>query len=995
MSPNSLSDGAGIRGLDALAMPSSLLSSRWSRDNLVTSHPAQLYDGPVLERIETDTLEHLLEDLTHQRGPFQVESARMGVFTWDVVCQRERDRFVLQVPLALDETGQRGRSKRSVPNANFENLRTFIAQGLKRFGVEPLELLTLSRNVPAALFAALPNHCAITFGAGAVRLRAPDGFLIPLGPRGTADVLAEMVAALVYHYEPEVDGGTAITDVFVNDGDFAVRRRSDGALDVRLTAARHREPGIGRNLLLIYLIQMMAYEDFSVDGSLSGLPVLVSNPAVAFEGLVRGLRYRYTDLGRAPEAGVTEARRWVAEFARSREGRAYRPWADAFLDGGLELTFGEDVREHWWRRFPLERKRNLLALRGRVDPLSGAEESAHSLQQFLERLGRDIGRRPEDCGALHFNDLAGEALEALLTEARIDDDARAAVAAQIFAHWPYRGLDPLLGRVPTARALRRFKSRLTFGDAIAPNDEGTLRSLDAPPKAGATRPIANHELFGAHFVPPSLEAAALSTFPTFEAYMDAALHNERFGYYAQRVVIAQVDEGGHFDTHPQELSPRYGEWIATWAYKAWRDLTAHGELGADDPFPLIEFGAGNGRLARDILDSVDRASATAGDLEPWKAFASRLEYRIYEMSPSLRERQSALLRGRGVVGEGDARAPRQALLRDFPNGVRGVVITNEVPDAFGVHKVALSADGSAFAALVVPRIERALADALDPSLVARFSTADASIRETFAPALVSAFTANPSDLYLDHATFEALLLALSHLSIEDRDRRLDSLWFEELYVPASALPSLAQHISENADDYATALAAEDSGVVVYVNLHADRFVRELADSMRAGFILTIDYGETTWGLVQGARRGEFPFRVYGEETPFTPRPNDPYTAPGSQDMTADVNFSALVKAGQRAGLELVHFGPERDIVSADALPALLRVAEREQVAKFLGHPGFKMLALGTRQSSAFSSPYLTALPLWAREQDLPKSRRERRSIIHETLSALRTGQPPP
>ncbi|HET9931858.1 MAG TPA: hypothetical protein VFQ35_14250, partial [Polyangiaceae bacterium] len=98
MSPPHLSGSPAIPGLDALAMPSSLLSSRWSRDNLITLHPAQLYDGAEHERIEAETLEHLLEELTRERGPFQVESARLGVFTWDVVCQREHDSFVLQVP---------------------------------------------------------------------------------------------------------------------------------------------------------------------------------------------------------------------------------------------------------------------------------------------------------------------------------------------------------------------------------------------------------------------------------------------------------------------------------------------------------------------------------------------------------------------------------------------------------------------------------------------------------------------------------------------------------------------------------------------------------------------------------------------------------------------------------------------------------------------------------------------------------------------------------
>ena len=40
-----------------------------------------------------------------------------------------------------------------------------------------------------------------------------------------------------------------------------------------------------------------------------------------------------------------------------------------------------------------------------------------------------------------------------------------------------------------------------------------------------------------------------------------------------------------------------------------------------------------------------------------------------------------------------------------------------------------------------------------------------------------------------------------------------ALWFEEAYVPAAAVPELAAHLAANAAQYATALAAEDSGVV--------------------------------------------------------------------------------------------------------------------------------------------------------------------------------------
>ena len=65
-------------------------------------------------------------------------------------------------------------------------------------------------------------------------------------------------------------------------------------------------------------------------------------------------------------------------------------------------------------------------------------------------------------------------------------------------------------------------------------------------------------------------------------------------------------------------------------------------------------------------------------------------------------------------------------------------------------------------------------------------------------------------------------------------------------------------------------------------------------------------------------------------------------------MTADVNFTDLARAGEAAGLKVVHFGPERDLVGDD-LPEMLRAAaEQESVAEFLGNPVFKVLVLGKR-----------------------------------------------
>ena len=234
-----------------------------------------------------------------------------------------------------------------------------------------------------------------------------------------------------------------------------MKRRRDGTFDVRLTAARHRESGIGPSLLLLYLIQMMAYEDWSIDGKLMGLPTLASNPSVAFAGLVRGLRARCRDRGQNESEGDERARRWIRDFGRSREGRAYRPWAERFLEGRLPPSFGDDPRERWWRLVQLKTKLGVLELRGRQDPAAGEAASVRAFRSFIDWLSREIGRPPDDDGgAARLNDLGRADLLRLLEDRRqIAPESRDGVAGELFAHWPYRSLDHLVAQVPAARGL--------------------------------------------------------------------------------------------------------------------------------------------------------------------------------------------------------------------------------------------------------------------------------------------------------------------------------------------------------------------------------------------------------------------------------------------------------------------------------------------------------------------------------------------------------------
>jgi SAM-dependent MidA family methyltransferase len=82
---------------------------------------------------------------------------------------------------------------------------------------------------------------------------------------------------------------------------------------------------------------------------------------------------------------------------------------------------------------------------------------------------------------------------------------------------------------------------------------------------------------------------------TFAEYMEMALYDPEAGFYAR----PPVGERGHFVTSPH-LSSAFAVLVARQIHEFWS------LLGTPDPFDVVEVGAGNGRLARDLLATMDR-----------------------------------------------------------------------------------------------------------------------------------------------------------------------------------------------------------------------------------------------------------------------------------------------------------------------------------------------------------------------------------------------------
>jgi SAM-dependent MidA family methyltransferase len=147
---------------------------------------------------------------------------------------------------------------------------------------------------------------------------------------------------------------------------------------------------------------------------------------------------------------------------------------------------------------------------------------------------------------------------------------------------------------------------------------------------------------------------------TFAQFMSMALYDPEFGYY--NTAARKIGREGDFYTSAY-LHPAFGSIIARQIEEMWT------QMGRPADFRIIEMGAGAGYLCKDFLESVSN-----------KDFFSSMRYTIIEQSPAMREHQQQILAAfSGKVEWASA-------LSEF-GSITGCIFSNELLDAFPVHKV--------------------------------------------------------------------------------------------------------------------------------------------------------------------------------------------------------------------------------------------------------------------------------------------------------------------
>lgn len=207
----------------------------------------------------------------------------------------------------------------------------------------------------------------------------------------------------------------------------------------------------------------------------------------------------------------------------------------------------------------------------------------------------------------------------------------------------------------------------------------TLQAADTPPMAVQTGTSENGGALKAN--PLVVDAVKNSIRKnggkiTFYEYMKTCLYHPDGGYYSGGAVhIGGKIDRAHFNTFPVAMSPYFGEAIMAQLFQMWKNM------GEPAEFTVVEMGAGTGVLARDILLAARKDAI----------FLKALKYIIVEISPALVEKQKETI---SKAEDGDELISKVQWLNKSAvetglSNVEGVFLSNELPDAFPVHRVKL------------------------------------------------------------------------------------------------------------------------------------------------------------------------------------------------------------------------------------------------------------------------------------------------------------------
>jgi SAM-dependent MidA family methyltransferase len=329
----------------------------------------------------------------------------------------------------------------------------------------------------------------------------------------------------------------------------------------------------------------------------------------------------------------------------------------------------------------------------------------------------------------------------------------------------------------------------------------------------------------------------------FSRYMEMCLYDPELGYYSRQT--EQFGKAGDFYTS-SDVHAVFGRLLARQFDEMWR------MLGSPNQIEVLELGPGRGLFAQDVLDWSQKK---------FPEFFHALHYSLEENSPTLRHRMEVTLGEHFASGKASLTQRLKPPPREASYGTaEAVLLHGDTPTSNSNLREKKKGATSEACAEPTQRVPQSVNIALAPE----------------APVIIFA------NEFFDALPVE-VLSSQGELRISLRNGR-----FVETWAPASV------EELEFLDRYGVQPEAAER---VEVPLAAQDYMSRITAAMNCGFIVVIDYGYLREEQLAGRHRGTVTaFRQHAISA-------SPYEAPGEQDITAHVNFTALAAAGEHNGMQ--------------------------------------------------------------------------------------------
>lgn len=350
-------------------------------------------------------------------------------------------------------------------------------------------------------------------------------------------------------------------------------------------------------------------------------------------------------------------------------------------------------------------------------------------------------------------------------------------------------------------------------------------------------------------------------FISFEEYMKLALYAPGLGYYSGGAV--KFGKEGDFITAP-EISSLFSECLA-------RNFL--GVVKEIKNANILEFGAGTGKMAADILMTLEKYQSL-----PEKYF-------ILEVSAELRARQ------RDTLNRLCPKIASRVLWLDRlpPAGFKGLVLANEVLDAMPVR---------------------------------RFCISEQQMYEYYV-------AEKEGQLYFKKLLIDNININLNSDANANMD--MDMKWnaaleyIKEKYITESTLnsknpiylnPNLSHHLSRHLHHDLNHCTQD---YTFEINFNITPWINSISSFLEQGAVLIIDYGFPRQELYHPDRSMGTLMCHHRHKAH-----HDPFLYPGLQDITTHVDFTLIAEAAQDNGLDVLGFLPQAGFLLNSGLLEMLQ-----------------------------------------------------------------------